>query len=173
MNVQNDHVPGRDAGDHVDRIAAQWGVERPDLDVSPMHLIGRLHRLGERLHGELRAVFAEFGLSDGEFDVLAALRRSGAPYSLGAGEVARTTMVTAGAVSKRLDRLESAGLVVRAVSASDARSRQVHLTEAGVALVDRAFEAHVANEHRLVAGLTATERSDLVHLLRRWGSALD
>ena len=61
--------------DHVGRIMEQWRRERPDLDPSPMGIIGRLHRLADALHTELRPVFAEAGLSDGDFDVLAALRR--------------------------------------------------------------------------------------------------
>ena len=76
----------------------QWRRERPDLDPSPMGIIGRLHRLADALHTELRPVFAEAGLSDGDFDVLASLRRSGAPYQLTPGELAGTTMVTSGAV---------------------------------------------------------------------------
>ena len=88
---------------------AQWHRERPDLDVSPQGVIGRLHRLAARLTEELVAVYAEFGLGEGEFDVLATLRRSGAPYELTPGELAAGTMVTSGAVTKRVDRLVERG----------------------------------------------------------------
>lgn len=158
--------------DHVGRIMAQWAQERPDLDVSPQGIIGRLHRLADALDAELRPVFAEAGLSDGEFDVLAALRRSGAPYELTPGELGSSTMVTSGAVTKRVDRLARAGLVTRAVSAADARSREVRLTPAGVELIDRLFTRHMANEHRLVAGLNDLERSRLAALLEHWGRQL-
>ena len=104
-------LSGEHQPDHVGRIMAQWAVERPDLDVSPQGIIGRLHRLAVQLDEELRPVFAAAGLSDGDFDVMAALRRSGAPYELSPGQIADTTMVTSGAVTKRLDRLEGAGLV--------------------------------------------------------------
>ncbi len=159
--------------DHVARIMAQWGVERPDLDVSPMGLIGRLHRLGGRLNDELRPVFAAAGLGDGDFDVLAALRRSGPPYALTPGELGTTTMVTSGAITKRIDRLERAGLVTRTVSDTDARSRRVALSAKGRRLVDELVERHVANEQRLVSGLTEREREQLARLLEAWGRALD
>ena len=159
--------------DHVGRIMEQWRRERPDLDPSPMGIIGRLHRLADALHTELRPVFAEAGLSDGDFDVLASLRRSGAPYQLTPGELAASTMVTSGAITKRLDRLEEKGYVTRTVSEDDARSRRIRLTEAGHALIDELVPQHLANERRLLAGLTDLERSRLEHLLEAWGRTLD
>ena len=158
--------------DHVDEILEQWARERPDLDASPIGLIGRLHRLADVLNVELRAVFAEEGLGDGDFDVLVTLRRHGAPYELTPSELGASTMVTSSAVTKRIDRLETGGLVTRTVSESDARSRRVRLTADGLALVDRLMGRHVANEQRLVAGLTKDERSQLAALLRRWGQSL-
>ncbi len=159
--------------DHVGRILEQWRVERPDLDVSPMGVIGRLHRLAARLDAELHPVFAAAGLGDGDFDVLASLRRSGAPYELTAGELGASTMVTSGAVTKRVDRLERAGYVERRVCADDARSRRVRLTDEGRVLVDDVVEKHVANEHRLLSGLSDLERGRLARLLETWGRALD
>lgn len=159
--------------DHVGRIRQQWAEQRPDLDTEPMGIIGRLHRLADRLHGELRPVFAEAGLGDGDFDVLAALRRSGDPYELTPGQLAETTMVTSGAVTKRVDRLVGAGLAARTVCADDARSRRIRLTPEGLALVDDLVEKHLANERRLVAGLSDLERTRLAHLLEAWGRALD
>jgi len=159
--------------DHVGRIMEQWRRERPDVDPSPMGVIGRLHRLADALHAELRPVFAEVGLSDGDFDVLASLRRSGAPYQLTPGELAASTMVTSGAVTKRLDRLEEKGYVTRTVCVDDARSRQIRLTDAGIALIDELVPKHLDNERRLLAGLTDLERSRLAHLLEAWGRTLD
>jgi DNA-binding MarR family transcriptional regulator len=146
--------------DHVDAILEQWARERPDLDASPIGLIGRLHRLADVLNVELRRVFAEEGLGDGDFDVLPS-------------ELAASTMVTSSAVTKRLDRLERAGLVTRTVSESDARSRRIRLTAAGLALVDRLMDRHVANEQRLVSGLSERDRAQLAAILRRWGQALE
>ena len=158
--------------DHVGRIMAQWGVERPDLDVSPQGVIGRLHRLAQRLTEELVAVYGEYGLGEGEFDVLATLRRSGPPYELAPGELARSTMVSSGAVTKRVDRCVEQGWVTRRVSESDQRGRVIALTPAGLDVIDRAFTAHMANEHRLVGLLDETERTQLAHLLEKWGRAL-
>ena len=159
--------------DHVGRIQQQWERERPDLDVTPQGVYGRLHRLADRLREELEVEFRRHGLGEGEFDVLAALRRAGAPYELAPGELARHTMVTTGAASKRIDRLESAGLVSRRVSAEDARGRVIGLTPAGRRVIDDAFTAHIGNEHRLLAPLTGEERADLERLLAKWLAAFE
>ena len=159
--------------DHVGRILDQWAEQRPDLDSSPMGIIGRLHRLAGVLDAELRPVFAEAGLTDGDFDVLASLRRAGAPYELTPGQLVASTMVTSGAVTKRVDRLVASGLVDRTVCADDARSRRIRLTPDGLAAVDDLVEKHLANEHRLLAGLTDLERTRLAHLLEAWGRTLD
>ena len=159
--------------DHVGRIMAQWAVERPDLDVGPQGLIGRLHRLAARLTEELVAVYAEFGLGEGEFDVLATLRRSGAPYELTPGDLAASSMVSSGAITKRVDRCVQQGLVSRRVGDHDARGRVVALTAEGLDLIDRAFTAHMANEHRLVSSLGELERARLAHLLQVGSRALD
>lgn len=158
--------------DHVDRILDQWARERPDLDASPMGVVGRLHRVAAVLAEELATVFADFGLGEGEFDVLATLRRSGAPYALSAGDLADATMVTSGAVSKRVDRCERQGWVTRSVDERDGRSRLVRLTPAGLRLIDEALTAHVANEHRLVGLLSERDRAALTAILRRWGQGL-
>jgi DNA-binding MarR family transcriptional regulator len=159
--------------DRVGRIQKQWERERPDLDVSPQGIYGRLHRLADRLREELTVGFRQFGLGEGEFDVLAALRRAGAPYELAAGELARHTMVTTGAATKRIDRLEAAGLVARRISKEDHRGRVVALTAAGRRVIDDAFTAHIANEHRLLEPLSVKERADLGRLLTKWLSAYE
>nr|WP_227411766.1 MarR family transcriptional regulator [Cryobacterium sp. BB736] len=154
--------------DHVARIQQAWAVERPDLDVSPQGVIGRLHRLGNFLTEELVAVYRDFGLGEGDFDVLATLRRSGPPFELAPGELADHTMVTTGAMTKRIDRLVEAGLVTRRRSEADGRARVVALTDAGRELIDRAFTAHVDNEQRLIEPLSAAEREQLQALLIKW-----
>lgn len=159
--------------DRVARIQDEWRRERPDLDVEPQGVIGRLHRLAARLTGELTAVYERFGLGEGEFDVLAALRRAGAPYERAPGELAAHTMVTTGAISKRLDRLVDAGLVERRTAADDARRRIVALTPAGLALIDEAFAAHMANERRLVDLIDAEDRGALEGALTRWLQRLE
>ncbi|TDB97995.1 MarR family transcriptional regulator [Actinomadura sp. 7K534] len=154
--------------DHVARIQADWRRERPDLDVSPQGVIGRLHRLAGHLTRELCAVYDRYGLGEGEFDVLCALRRAGEPYERVPGELAAHTMVTTGAMTKRLDRLERAGLVTRRRSDDDQRSRIVALTEPGRELVDRAFTDHMRNEQRLLDLLTPNQADALETLLTSW-----
>lgn len=156
------------APDHVDRIQAEWARERPDLDVTPQGVIGRLHRLAAFLTEELLTVYRRHGLTEGEFDVLAALRRAGEPFERAPGELARYTMVTTGAMTKRLDRLEESGLVTRRLSAVDGRGRIVALTPAGRELIDEAFTDHMRNEHRLLDALTPAEAEQLESLLRTW-----
>jgi DNA-binding MarR family transcriptional regulator len=159
--------------DHVGWVMARWAAERPDLDVSPQGVIGRLHRVGAVLTEKLVAVYAEFGLGEGEFDVLATLRRAGAPYELTPGDLGAQSMVSSGAVTKRVDRLVQQGLVSRRVSDHDGRSRVVALTPKGRELIDRAFTAHMANEHQLLASLSDLERTRLANLLETLARTLD
>jgi DNA-binding MarR family transcriptional regulator len=153
--------------DAVDRIAAQWARERPELDVGPMLLVGRIHRLAGLLDQELRPVFAEADLGNGDFDVLASLRRAGAPYQLTPTELAGTTMVTSGAVTKRVDRLVGQGLVERHASETDGRGRVIALTRKGKQVQERLHPQHLANEERLVAALDDDERRELGRLLSK------
>lgn len=159
--------------DHVDEIVAQWAAERPDLDSTPLHVVGRISRLSDVIDEQLRPVFSAFGLGDGDFDVLATLRRNGPPFELTPTELAARTMVTSGAVSKRVDRLVGAGFVERRVSDADARGRRVRLTDRGRALIDEAYPVHLRNEARLLGGLSAREREQLATLLRRLGASME
>ena len=158
--------------DHVDEIVGEWAVERPDVDASPMQVLGRLSRIAAHLDAELLAVFRRFGLGEGEFDILATLRRGGEPFARTPGELARHTMVTTGAVTKRVDRLVASGLVSRSASDDDGRGRVVSLTREGRRVIDEALVAHLANEERLLSALDADQRRTLETLLRAWGGAL-
>ncbi|GAA4216350.1 MarR family winged helix-turn-helix transcriptional regulator [Actinocatenispora rupis] len=159
--------------DRVARIQAEWARERPDLDVAPQGVIGRLHRVASLLTDELCVVYRRYGLGEGEFDVLAALRRAGDPYERAPGELASYTMVTTGAMTKRLDRLERAGLVARRASEHDGRGRVVALTDAGRSLIDRAFAEHMRNERRLLDALSPAEAARLERLLTAWLARLE
>ncbi len=157
-----------DALDRVASIQQEWARERPDVDVSPQGIIGRLHRVAASLTDELAVVFRAHGISAGEFDVLAALRRAGEPFERTPTELAERTMITSGGLTKRVDRLEDAGLVQRRPSELDGRGRVVALTDAGRALVDDAFTQHMANEHRLVSMLDEEDRRALEQALTHW-----
>jgi DNA-binding MarR family transcriptional regulator len=154
--------------DRVAEIQAAWARERPDLDVGPQGVIGRLHRLAAYLTAELETVYRRHGLSEGEFDLLAALRRAGEPFERAPGELARHTMVTTGAISKRLDRLERDGLVARRSDDRDGRGRVVGLTAAGRRVIDDAFTEHMANEHRLLEALPPGDAATLERILTGW-----
>jgi DNA-binding MarR family transcriptional regulator len=158
--------------DHVSTVVAQWAAERPELDVSPLLVIGRIHRIALALTPELVEVYARHGLGEGDFDVLATLRRQGIPYALTPGELGERTMLTSGAVTKRVDRLAAKGLVERRASTTDGRSRTVVLTAEGHRVIDAAMDEHVANEARLLAGLEPDERAALGELLGRLATTL-
>ncbi|NTC81867.1 MarR family winged helix-turn-helix transcriptional regulator [Agrobacterium tumefaciens] len=154
--------------DHVDHILAQWHKERPDLDVEPMGLLGRLKRLTTHLGREVEAVLLKHGLSSSAFDVLATLRRAGAPYRLSPGDLLAMTMVSSGTMTNRIDQLEKAGLVERIHNPQDRRSVLISLTERGFAIVEDAVSAHVENQQRLVAQLSEEERNALNKLVKRF-----
>ncbi len=153
--------------DAVDKILVQWQRERPDLDVSPMGIIGRMGRLAKHLERAIQETFSEFGLTVGEFDVLAALRRSGQPYQLSPTELFNTLMVSSGTMTHRIDRLEQAELVKRIPEPSDRRGTRIELTDKGFNIIEKAVEAHVINEHLVISVLEASERKALTQLLRK------
>jgi len=151
--------------DAVDRIAGQWHDVRPDVDVSPMAVIGRVSRLSRLIDKRLGENFARFGIEAWMYDVLATLRRQGEPYELTAGDLVRQSMVTTGAVTNRIDRLEQRGLVERART-DDRRKVVVRLTPAGRDLVDRVVGDHMGTERDILSPLTQRQEADLARLLR-------
>lgn len=158
MNARSDHQPSPDA---VDAIVAQWQREMPDLPTADMALIGRLKRCAALIQPRLEAVFAEHGLSSGGFDVLATLRRSGAPYTLSPTALFAALMITSGTMTQRLKQLEAQGWIRRLPNPDDARSLLVQLTDNGKALIERTLVPHVDNEARLLAGLPSQIRQQL------------
>ncbi|MDO4645348.1 MAG: MarR family winged helix-turn-helix transcriptional regulator [Propionibacteriaceae bacterium] len=153
--------------DEVDEVMAAWHRERPDLATSPMAVWSRIHRLAGLLDAARKRCFAEHGLDNWEFDVLAALRRAGEPYQLSPGQLLHQTHVTSGTMTNRVDRLCDRGLVTRHAAPSDGRSVVVELTGAGRRAVDNALEALVELEESLLAGWSAGERESLAAMLRR------
>ncbi len=146
----------------------QWRRERPEFDLLPMEILGRMAELAQIVgRDHLEPLFAEFGLQRGEFDVLATLRRSGKPYALTPTALYEATMVSSGGMTNRLDRLERAGLVERRPNPNDRRGTIVALSDRGLELIDRAVEAHLENEHRVLSGLNAEEKQQLNVLLAK------
>lgn len=153
--------------DLVDKILAQWQKERPDLDASPMSILGRSPRLAKYLTREMSKIFTKFDLNPGEFDVLATLRRSGQPYQLSPTDLYNSMMVTSGTMTHRIDGLEKAELVERIADPSDRRGTLIRLTDKGFNLIEQAVEAHVENGHRLLSVLDESELQTLNSLLRK------
>ena len=147
--------------DAVDAILRQWARERPDLDASPMGPIGRINRCAALLGQRLDANFAKFDLNLWEFDMLATLRRAGAPYRLSPTALFSTLMVTSGTMTHRLKRLEASGLVERMPNEHDARSMLVQLTARGLELINRAVGVHVEEERKLLEALPAVALAQL------------
>lgn len=154
--------------DHVDQIVAQWHKERPDLDVAPMALLGRMKRLMLHLSREMGETWAEHGLNAASFDVLATLRRAGPPYALSPADLIASTMVTSGTMTNRIDQLEKAGLVERTQSEEDRRSFLISLTGKGFDVIDTAVTAHVETQERLVSGLSERDQRQLNSLVKRF-----
>ncbi|HEY2474631.1 MAG TPA: MarR family transcriptional regulator [Candidatus Cybelea sp.] len=153
--------------DRIDRILGQWKRERPDLDTRAMGIAGRIQRAGAALRPLLDRTHEESGLQGDSFDVLASLRRSGSPYQLTPTELYREMMLTSGAMTNRIDKLEMANLVSRRPDPNDRRGTLVRLTAKGKALIDAAATKHGANEARLLAALTPREQEQLTDLLRK------
>ena len=153
--------------DGVDRMIEQWAREDPGLDVSPIGVIGRISRLSRELEARLEPVYRDHGLEHGWHDVLATLRRSGPPYRLRASEFTRTLMIGSSGATKRLDRLERAGLIERSPDPHDRRGTLIGLTDKGREAIDAVTPPHLDNERNLLAGLTQEEREQLADLLRK------
>jgi DNA-binding MarR family transcriptional regulator len=152
--------------DEVDRLVEAWQRERSDLDLRPMEVLSRVTRLGRHLDRARRQAFAEHGVESWEFDVLAALRRAGAPYELSPGRLLRETLVTSGTMTNRVDRLAARGLVERLPDPHDRRGVLVRLTDAGRTTVDGALEGLLGRERDLLTGLDAADQRRLADLLR-------
>jgi DNA-binding MarR family transcriptional regulator len=151
--------------DAVDRILEQWDAVRPDIDSSPIAVIGRISRLSRLIDRRLAENFARHGIDNWMYDVLATLRRSGEPYELSAGDLVRQSMVTTGSITHRIDRLEDRGLVER-VGAFDRRKVIVQLTQRGLDLVDEVVHSHLATERELLDALSPRQQRDVALQLR-------
>ena len=157
---------GEGMHDEVDRLVEAWRRERPDLDLEPMEVLSRVSRLSHHLDRARRHAFSEHGIESWEFDVLAALRRAGAPYELSPGRLIRETLVTSGTMTNRVDRLVGRGFVERLPDPHDRRGVLVRLTDSGRTTVDGALAGLLGRERELLSGLSASDRRRLASLLR-------
>lgn len=159
--------------DEVDQIVSAWILQRPDLDVRPMHVLSRVSRLARYLDLKRRDVFAAHQLEPWEFDVLASLRRAGTPYALTPGALMNELLVSSGTMTNRVDRLESRGLVSRSPSPDDRRAVLVSLTPLGQQVVDEALAGLLECEQEILAPLSDEQRQNLSELLRQILTAIE
>lgn len=154
--------------DRARRAQEEWQRERPDIDANVMALVGRLLQATHLLERNwFLPLAAQFELHQGEFDVIATLRRSGNPYAMTPTDLHEGLMLSSGAMTSRLDRLERKSLIERVPSPNDRRSTLVRLTPAGLALIDKLLPLHVANEQQALAALTQKEQAQLDGLLAK------
>lgn len=153
--------------DHVGRVHALWQKELPEVNLEGSAILARARRITLMVREKVLPVLARHGLDGGEFYVLAALRRAGAPYALRPTELFRSLMVSSGGMTDRLKRLEQRGLVRRWPSAEDKRSMMVELTPEGCRLIEQAWREDMALENEIVASLGSAERQQLAELLEQ------
>ncbi|WP_235039992.1 MarR family winged helix-turn-helix transcriptional regulator [Vreelandella profundi] len=153
--------------DHVDSILKQWQKERPDLDVAPMGTLGRIKRLNHYLMRAMEKTWSRYDLNGASFDVMATLRRAGAPYALSPGDLMASTMVTSGTMTHRINLLEKAGLIKRVKNPDDGRGFLISLSPQGLEVINEAVTAHVETQAQLVAALTDEQIAQLDRLLKQ------
>jgi DNA-binding MarR family transcriptional regulator len=155
------------ARDGVDRILEQWATERPELETEAMGVVGRIYRAAKAAGDLATEAYAEFGITRADFDVLATLRRSGAPYQLSPSALTASLMLTSGGVTGRIDRLERNGLVRRTPDPADRRGQLVTLTDKGRELIDEAVVAGLETQEEFLSALPPAKRKQLDSLLRQ------
>ncbi|AUV86291.1 MarR family winged helix-turn-helix transcriptional regulator [Vibrio campbellii] len=152
--------------DAIDRVVSQWAKEKPELDTEPMAIMGRLMRIAKHMENHVAELHKRYDLKMGEFDVLATLRRSGQPYRLTPSELISSMMLTSGAMTNRLDKLEKKGLIAREHSKEDRRSVTVELTAKGFELIDSLIEQHLQAQHELMGSLNSAEKGQVNQALK-------
>ncbi|KZX70737.1 transcriptional regulator [Vibrio sp. HI00D65] len=159
--------------DAIDRVVEQWAKEKPELETEPMAMMGRIMRIAKYMETQVADLHKTYDMKLGEFDVLATLRRSGKPYRLTPSELIGSMMLTSGAMTNRLDKLEAKGLISREHSKEDRRSVSVKLTKDGLVLIDEMMTEHVEMQKKLVKSLSASQKKNINQLLKTWLSAYE
>ncbi|MBT9243513.1 MarR family winged helix-turn-helix transcriptional regulator [Vibrio splendidus] len=159
--------------DAIDRVVEQWAKEKPELETEPMAMMGRIMRIAKYMETQVAELHKKYDMKLGEFDVLATLRRSGKPYRLTPSELIGSMMLTSGAMTNRLDKLEAKGLISREHSKEDRRSVSVQLTKDGLVLIDQMMTEHVETQKKLVKSLSTSQKKNTNQLLKTWLSAYE
>ena len=164
---------GIDASDRIDRLLFEWQAQRPELDAQAMAVVGRLLNIGRQLEARANAALRPLGLHYTDLDVLATLRRGGKPYRRTPTELRDSVLITSGAMTACLDRLERNGLIVRVADPSDRRSSAAELTTEGRKLIDKAIAVRFREAGEALAVLSEAERARLAALLKKLGQGLE
>lgn len=159
--------------DRIDRLLAEWQVQRPELDAGAMAVIGRLLSIGRQLEARANAALKPLGLHYTDLDVLATLRRGGRPFRRTPTELRDSVLITSGAMTACLDRLEGNGLIARLADPQDRRSSAAELTAAGRKLIDKAIAVRFEEATDALSVLNKPERVRLAALLKKLGQGLD
>lgn len=159
--------------DRVDRIRQEWAEAVPELDTSALEITGRVLGLAAAIEASAKSVLADYGLGIGDFSVLVTLRRIGKTNRLSPGEITDATMVSGGATTQRLDRLERAKLIRRQPDPTDRRAQRIHLTAKGTRTAEKTMAMVAAGERALLAPLDPGDRAALAELLKLLGAATD
>lgn len=157
--------------DAIETFLTEWRRERPDLDPSPTGVVGRISRLSGHFRRSVDTYLEEYGLSWETFDLIATLRRGGAPYEMSPTELYKSSLMSASAVTNRIDKVAAMGLIVRSADPDDRRSVKVKLSREGKKLIDKVIERHFEEEAALLAPLSVQERTQLANLLSKLVSA--
>ncbi|WP_312995790.1 MarR family winged helix-turn-helix transcriptional regulator [Achromobacter animicus] len=153
--------------DLVDLVISQWAKECPSQDFSAMSVVARLFRLNAFAARNVNRTFRQYNLHQGEFDVLATLYRTGAPHAMNPQKLVEALLLTSGAMTNRLDRLEQAGLLVRNPNPEDRRGIIVSLTAEGLRVIKVVLKDYLADLNEFLEPLSAAERRQLAGLLKK------
>jgi DNA-binding MarR family transcriptional regulator len=153
------------ATDSISILLEEWRRERPDLDPAPFAIFGRIWRLSANLSSCISEWLAPLGLNFESFSLIVTLRRSGAPYELNPTALYRESLISSGAITNRIDRVEALGLVRRRPDPVDRRGTIVRLTPKGRALADKAIKLHFEKLADCLSGMSSNDQAGLALLL--------
>jgi DNA-binding MarR family transcriptional regulator len=154
--------------DVVDRLLTQWRTARPDLDASPLEVVGRVIVLAQHLERSVEAALERHNLALGQFDILATLRRHGKKGGLTPTQLLESVVLSSGGMTARLDALADAGFIARKPNPDDRRMVVIELTSKGRRVIDNATKTRFNEAKASLPPLNPTEMTALTGLLRRW-----
>jgi len=152
-------------GKYIDETVTTWQEQRPDLDFAPMGYMLRFHAMAEAAMTKIEIITKSHGLTIGEFDVLATLRRHGATSTLTPSFIAEVAMVSPSGLTHRLTQLEKSGHIIRSADNSDRRSSLVSITKSGAAIADQIIAQIVEHSTRMYDAIPAKELQQFNHVV--------